>query len=214
LNRTLVRAALAAAALGIAAGCATTASTTLDASWKAPSASARSYRKVLIVTVSRDEFAQAEAQKRFAAELQARGINAVASGAFFTRYTAAERERFERTVRATDADAVLLARVTSTDSKTTTVPGALVGMSGMPYQQLTGVGNLAAATFDPAHYIPPSDSTQVTVHAEASMFEKKGEKLVWVARARIDNADEGDYRQTVASFVRTIVDAGIKEGMF
>jgi hypothetical protein len=214
-KRSIIRAALAATVLGIAvAGCATTARTTLDASWKAPAASAKSFRKITIVTVSADEFVQADVQKQLSAELKARGINAVPSGAYFTRYTAAERERFERTVRGSDADALLLARVTSTDSRTTTVPGALVGMSGTPYQQLTGVGNLAAATFDPSHYIPPSDSTQVTVHAEASILEKKGEKLVWVARARIDNADEGDYRKTVAGFVRTIIDAGIKEGMF
>jgi hypothetical protein len=215
LIRTHFRAALAALALaGLVAGCATTARTTLDASWKAPQATAKSFRKVLIVTVSSDEFVQAEAQKQLAAELKARGINAVPSGAYFTRYTAAERERFERTVRASDADALLLARVTGTDSKTTVVPGALVGMSGTPYQQLTGIGNLAAATFDPSHYIPPSDSTEVTVHAEASMIEKKGERLVWVARVRIDDADQGDYRKTVTGFVRTIVDAGIKEGMF
>jgi hypothetical protein len=215
LNATFVRAALAATALCIAAaGCATTARTSLDASWKAPAASAKSFRRIAIVTVSRDEFAQQEAQKQLAAELKARGINAVPSGAYFTRYTAAERERFERTVRGFDADAVLLVRVMSFDSKTTTTPGALVGMGGTPYASLTGVGNVAAATFDPTHYVPPGDNTRVTVHAEASIFEKQGEKLVWVARARIDDADEGDYRKTVAGFVRTIVDAGVKEGMF
>jgi hypothetical protein len=209
------RAALTAlAAAVVLAACATTASTSLDASWKAPGATAKTFRKVAIITVSDDEFVQQDVQKALAAQLKARGVNAVASGYYFTRYTEKERERFQRSVRATDADAILLARVIQTDSKMVTTAGMLVGMNGVPYASVVGVGNVAAATFAPGNYVPPSDYDKVTIHAEASLFETKGEKLMWTARAKIQNAEQGDYRKTVDQFVKVVVNAGISEGMF
>lgn len=214
LATTLRRALAALALVALAGGCATSASTKLDASWKAPGASAKQFRKVLIVTVSPDEFVQQDVQQTLARDLKARGINAVASGAYFTRYTAAERQRFERTIKDTDADAILLARVMATDEKVVTTAGQLVNFNGLPYAQVSGVWNVAAATMDPTQYVPPNDYDKVTIHAEATIFEKKGEKLVWTARARIDNAQDGDYRRTVNDFVRVIMTAGESEGMF
>lgn len=210
-----VRRALAAFALAVlAAGCATTATTRLDASWKAPGASAKSFQKVYIITVSPDEFVQRDFQQTMARELKARGVNAVASGAYFTRYTAAERQRFDQTIAQSGADAILLARVMTTDEKITTTAGQLVNFNGVPYQQVTGVWNVAAATMDPTQYVPPMDYNNVTIHAEATLFARPGEKLLWTARARIDNAQDGDYRKTVGAFVDVIMSAGEKEGMF
>src|SRR5512135_242213 len=109
LAHTLRRAFAALALATLTAGCATTAQTRLDASWKAPDASAKKFREVLIITVSPDEFVQQDFQQTMAAALKARGINAVPSGAYFTRYTAAERQRFDRTIAQSKADAILLA---------------------------------------------------------------------------------------------------------
>lgn len=215
MTGTFLRRTLAALALAtLAAGCATTATTRLDASWKAPGASAKSFREVLIITVSPDEFVQRDFQQTMARELKARGINAVASGAYFTRYTAAERQRFDRTIAESRADAVLLARVMATDEKIVTTAGQLVNFNGVPYQQVTGIWNVAAATMDPTQYVPPNDYDKVTVHAEAAIFQRPGEKLLWTARARIDNAQDGDIRRTVDDFVRVIMNAGASEGMF
>ncbi len=212
---TRFRAALAVlAAAVLVAACATTASTSLDASWKSPGATAKGFRKVAIITVSDDEFVQEDVQKTLAAQLKARGINAVASGYYFTRYTEKERERFERAVRATDADAILLARVIQTNSKMVTTGGQLIGANGLPFASVSGIGNVAAATFAPGSYVPPTDYDQITIFAEASIFGVPGEKLIWTARAKIANADQGDYRKTVNQFVGVVVNAGVAEGMF
>ena len=214
MKSSLVRTLVLALALAILVGCATTATTTLDAQWRDPAVTAKQFRKVLIITVSSDEWVQQEVQKTLAAELKARGVNAVASGAYFTRYTGKERERFDRVIAGSDADSVLLARVLSTDSQARSTGGLIIGMGGQPVAQVTGIGNVAAATFDPTHYVAPSDYNKVTVHAEATMFERKQEKVVWTARARIDNAQDGDIRKTVADYVRVLIDAGVKDGMF
>jgi hypothetical protein len=214
MSRSLVRAIVLALGLAVLGGCAATATTRLDASWRDPAVTAKQFRKVLIVTVSPDEWVQADVQKSLAAQLQARGVNAVASGAYFTRYTAQERQRFERVIAASDADAVLLARVISTDEQSRSTSGMIIGMGGQPVAAVSGIGNVAAATFDPSHYVAPSDYTKVTVHAETTLFERKQEKVVWTARARIDNAEDGDIRKTVAQFVSVLMDAGVKDGMF
>jgi hypothetical protein len=214
MPRSLVRAFVLALGLAVLGGCATTATTRLDASWRDPAVTAKQFRKILIITVSADEFVQADVQKSLAAQLKARGVNAVASGAYFTRYTAQERQRFDRVIAASDADAVLLARVLSTDSQSRSTSGLIIGMGGQPVGQVSGIGNVAMATFDPAHYVPPSDYTKVTVNAEATIFERKQEKVVWTARVRIDNAQDGDIRKTVAQYVAVLMDAGVKEGMF
>jgi hypothetical protein len=201
-------------ALATLAACATTSTTRLDASWKAPAASAKGFREVLIITVSPDEFVQQDVQQAMVRALQARGVKAVASGAYFTRYTAAERQRFDQTIARSGADAILLVRVMAADSKVVTTAGQLVNFNGVPYQQVTGIWNVAAATMDPTQYVPPNDYQQVTIHAEASLFERKGERLLWTARTRIDNAQDGDYRKTAGDFVRLTVDAGVNDGMF
>ncbi|MEO8039482.1 MAG: hypothetical protein ABI794_11965 [Betaproteobacteria bacterium] len=79
------------AALLLVAGCAITDRSALDASWSAPDRPQTGFRKVLILTVARDEFVQAEFQDRLAARLVEHGMNAIASHRYFTRYNAEGR---------------------------------------------------------------------------------------------------------------------------
>src|SRR5262245_31607311 len=94
----------------LAAGCITNPETSLEVSWVSPERP--QFKKLLIITVASDEFVQAAFQDQMAAQLQQRGVNAVASRRYFTNYSAAERERFKRSIEESDADSVLLARVT------------------------------------------------------------------------------------------------------
>ncbi|HEX6689760.1 MAG TPA: hypothetical protein VF110_01275, partial [Burkholderiales bacterium] len=116
--RQAVRAVLSAALLGAAAllaGCASSPKTTLDITWAAPQLPpAKSYKKLLIITVASSEFVQEAFQNQMAAELKKRGVNAEASRLYFTRYTAAEEARFKRSIAESDADHIMLARVTTT----------------------------------------------------------------------------------------------------
>src|SRR5262249_33000922 len=100
----------------LVAGCATTPETKLEMSWVTPQLPPAPYKKLLIITVASDEFVQAAFQDQMAAALQERGVNAVASRRYFTNYSEAERERFKRSIEESDADYVLLARVTKSDS--------------------------------------------------------------------------------------------------
>jgi len=112
--RNAVRSVLLGAAV-LAAGCITTPVTSLEISWVTPQLPQAPFRKLLIITVAPDEFVQIAFQDQMAAQLKERGVNAVASHRYFTRYTAAEQARFKQSIDESDADFVLLARVTQTD---------------------------------------------------------------------------------------------------
>jgi hypothetical protein len=190
--RQAVHTAVLVALLGAAAllaGCASSPKTTLDVTWAAPQLPpAKSFKKLLIITVAPNEFVQEAFQNQIAAELKKQGVNAVASRRYFTRYTDAERDRFARSIAESDADHVLLARVTTTSSKAYEDRGTIIGPGGVPYGDASGVQGAYARAFYPGAVVSGADASVKTVTSEASIFAAKGEKLIWSARVRTTNA--------------------------
>jgi hypothetical protein len=206
----------AAALLGVAAlaaGCATTPVTKLEASWASPQLP--QIRKLMIITIASDEFVQMAFQDQMAAALQERGVNAVASHRYFTKYTDAERARFKQSIDQSDADFVLLARVTNTDSKVTESRDLIVGPTGVPYADANSVYGAYARYAYPGSYVRGGDGEIETVTAEASIFAEKGGKLVWSARTRTSNAQAVKSGADAArQYVVVILDAMKKDKIF
>ena len=208
--RNAVRSVLLVAAM--AAGCSTAPVTSLEVSWVAPQLPQAPFKKLLIITVASDEFVQIAFQDQMAAELKARGVNAVASRRYFTRYTAAERARFKQSIDESDADSVLLARVTNTDERVQQSPGTIVGANGIPYADATGIYGAYARYASPGSYVPGGDYTVKTVTAEASIFAEKGEKLIWSARTRTTNAQNVKSGAAAATqYIAVILDVMKKD---
>jgi hypothetical protein len=213
--RQAVRAVLLVALLGAAAslaGCASRPATTLDATWAAPQLPpAKSFRKLLIITVAPSEFVQEAFQNQIAAELKKQGVNAVASRRYFTRYTDAERDRFARSIAESDADHVLLARVTTTSSKAYEDRGTIIGPGGVPYGDASGVQGAYARAFYPGAVVSGADGSVKTVTSEASIFAAKGEKLIWSARVRTTNAQTTTGADYAPQYVGVILEAMKKD---
>ena len=198
-------------AAALAAGCSTAPVTTLEVSWVAPQLPPGPIKKLLIITVASEEFVQIAFQDQMAKELKARGVNAVASRRYFTRYTTAERERFRKSIDESGADFVLLARVTRTDSTTLENRGTIVGANGVPYADAYGVYGAYARSVYPASYVPGADASVKTVTAEASIFAAKGEKLIWSARTRTTNAHSAAGKDLASHYIPIILDAMKKD---
>jgi hypothetical protein len=205
--------AVALAALSIAA-CAATARTSLDRSWADPKLAGTKFRKVLIVTLAGDEFAQAYFQEDMAAALRRRGVNAAASEQYFSHASPAEDARFKRAVEQSDADAVLLARVIGVDEKTGVTGGYLLGPGGVPVAGVYGLGGVVASAYAPTRYVRPSDYTTTTVLVETVLYETKGKRAVWSAQTSTKNAESGDLKPAVAQFVGVLVGAMDRDGLF
>jgi hypothetical protein len=212
--RNAVLSFLSAVLLGaaaLAAGCITTPVTSLEVSWVTPQLSQAPFRKLLIITVASDEFVQIAFQDQMAAQLKERGVNAVASQRYFTRYTAAERERFKRSIDESDADAVLLARVTITDASVQHSADAVVGANGVPYADAIGIYGAYGRYYYPGGGVG-GDYAVKTVTAEASIFGEKGEKLIWSARTRTTNAQNVKSGAAAATqYIAVILDAMKKD---
>lgn len=215
--RSAVRSALSAALLGAAAlvaGCSTKPVTTLEASWVTPQLSQAPFKKLLIITVASNEFVQIAFQDQMAAQLKARGVNAVASRRYFTRYTDAEKARFKKSIDDSDADFVLLARVTNTNDTVLENRGTIIGANGVPYGDAAGIYGAYARYVYPASYVPGADASMKTVTAEASIFAAKGEKLIWSARTRTTNAQSTTGEAFAPQYVAVILDAMKKDKLF
>jgi hypothetical protein len=176
----------------LVAACAIRDKTTLDASWVSPQRPPAGLGKVLIITVSGNEFVQAEVQDQLAAKLQARGVNAVASHRYFTNYAEAERQRFRATIEASDADTVLVARVTTTDTETRDQQNFTLYM--YPTQIRTA-----------------PDYTLSSFVTQVSLFDRKTEKLIWSGRTRTVNAGTGDRNVAVAQYVSVVINAMVND---
>jgi hypothetical protein len=202
---------LAAAALP--AGCATTPDTKLEVSWVTPQLPPAP-KKLLIITVANDEFVQIAFQDQMAAELQKRGMNAVASHRYFTNYSDAERERFKRSIEESDADYVFFVRVTRADSNARDTSGVIIGPGGAPYGGATSV--YGAYMLYPGSSSTMAGGVQVlTVTAEASIFAEKGGKLIWSARTRTTNAQSAKSGADAArQYIPVILDAMKKDKLF
>jgi hypothetical protein len=187
-----LRSALVLAGLLLVAACAIHDKTTLDASWVSPDRQKSPYRKVLIITVSGNEFVQQEFQDLMAQKLQAHGMNAVASHLYFTRYVDAELKRFRDAVEASDADAVLLTRVTDTQTETRSVPDYSLYLY-------------------PTQVQASQDHSLTTLMTETALFDRKTEKPVWTARAKTSNAGTGDREAAIAQYVGLVINAMVKD---
>jgi hypothetical protein len=210
----MLRASILVLVALLVGACATTARTSLETSWIAPQAKGVKFKKILILSVASDEFAQQYFQEDMAAALKQRGVNAVASERFFTHRSPSEEARFRRAVEQSDADAVLLARVVRRDEKSGTTPGMLISPSGVPLTETLAFENVVAATFAPTLYVRPSDYTQVTVGVETLLFDLKTRRPVWSARTQTTNADQGDLKPAIAQFVSVVVGAMGRDGVF
>lgn len=203
---------LALAAIAVA-GCARSAYTSLEKSWAEPGVSAPRYKRIVVLSVAADEFAQAAFQDTIAARLKERNVNAVASHRYFTHRSPSEEARFKRAIEAADADAVLLARVVGRDTATRSSPGYLITPSGVPYRESMGLDAAWNQAFNPTQYVPGRESERTDVIVETVLYDLKSRRAVWSARTLTTNAEQGDLKPAVSQFVDVLIGAMTRDGV-
>ena len=200
-SRYLCIALLCGAAV-LVEGCATRPSTTLEMTWVSPQLPQAPFKKLLIITVAGDELVQIAFQDQMAAALQARGMNAVASKRYFSRYTEAEKARFRKSIEESDADYVLLARVTRSERETREDNVMTIGDATGLYTTYDRYVSVARSGGDYSNKI---------VTAETSIFAISGEKMIWSARTRTENANVTTGENFAPHFIAVILDAMKKD---
>ena len=177
--------------------------------WVSPQTpQASAFKKLLIITVSGEELVQIAFQDQMAAALQTRGVNAIASKRYFTRYTEAEKARFRRSIEESGADFVLLARATRSQRSD----------RGEEDRYMT-IGDATGLYTAYDRYISVAaqstcDYSSKTITAETAIFAVQGEKMVWSARTRTANANVTTGERFAQLYVAVILDAMKKDKLF
>jgi hypothetical protein len=189
-------------AAALLAGCATKPRTEVEMTWVSPQLPPGPFKKLLIITVSAEEMVQIAFQDKMAAALKARGMNAVASKRYFTRYTEAEKARFRQSIEESGADFVLLARVTRTERSDRED-------NVMTFGDATGL----YTAYDRYVSVARSggDYSVKTVTTEASIYAVQSERMIWAARARTANANATTGENFAPQYIDAILGAMKKD---
>jgi hypothetical protein len=198
----VVAGAVLLGAAAIVTGCATRPMTTVEMTWVSPQLPQAPFKKLLIITVSYEEMVQIAFQDQMAAALQARGINAVASKRYFTRYTPEEKARFKQSIEESGADFVLLARVTRFQLNERDDHYMTFGDATGLYTSWDRYASVASAQ---------NDFSVKTASAEASIFAIQSEKMIWSARTRTANANVTTGEHFAELYVPVLLEAMKKD---
>jgi hypothetical protein len=191
--------------LGAAAllqGCATEPVTKVEMTWVSPQYPREPFKKLLILSVARNEFAQIAFQDQLATALQSRGVNAVASKRYFSSGTDAEKARFRQSIDESGADFVLIAYVAGRDTKTRDDRYMTFGDATGIYSAYDRYASVARSANDFSHE---------TVNTEVSIFSVQGEKLLWSARLRSDNPSSTSGEGFAPGYVALVLEAMKKD---
>ena len=199
----LIIAALGAAAL--LQGCSTQPVTKLEMSWVSPQLPKEPFKKLLILSVAREDFVQVAFQDQLAAALQARGINAVASKRYFTSGTDVAKARFKQTIDESGADFVLIAHVLGRDTKTRDDQFMTFGDATGIYTAYDRYVSVARSA---------NDYSSETVTAEVAIFRVEGQQRIWAARTRTDNPRTTSGEEFAPRYIEVILEAMKKDKLF
>jgi hypothetical protein len=203
--RDAARFASVVVVLGAAAllqGCATEPVTTLEMTWVTPQLPQEPFKRLLIISVARDEFVQIAFQDQLAAALKARGMNAVASKRYFSSGTEAEKARFKQSIDESGADFVLVGHVTGRDTKTRDDQFMTVGDATGLYTSYDRYVSVARSS---------SDYSIETVTTEVAIFRVDGQKLIWSARTRTANPRATTGEDFAPRYIAIILEAMKKD---
>lgn len=155
------------------------AATKIHDSWKD-----REYQghpqNMAVIMAARTEYLREMFEGRFAAELRARGINAVQSHKLVTFEELKDRELVKSRIKSSDADTVLISRLVDSKTIDTYEPGQI---HGIPVHYAYW-GTYYQVVFIDYGYTGDIQVAQI----ETNLYDVKTEKLIWSARSKVERS--------------------------
>jgi len=191
---------LIAAAL-LLGGC---AATQIVNQWSNPSYAAVSFKRILVIGVSKQTSIRRNFEDEFVAQLRAAGADAVPSYEFTPENGPVEESRLARAVRQAGADAVITTRLVRVERQAEYIPGTY-GPYG-PYGPYPGFGYYRwYSSAWVGFYEPPRLHFYDIYTSETSLHDVRNDRLVWSGIAKTTQL--GDIRQETKEFVEVVIAA-------
>jgi hypothetical protein len=155
-------------AAALVGGCATTK---VLSTWKDPTVSSLSFRKILVIAPSTNPSLRRNAEDAIASRI--RRAEAVPSYTLIPDAEVGNNELIRERAIAAGFDGIIVARVVSVDRQATWVPGMWTG----PYYAYGGWG-----AYDPGYM-----RIDTFVRVETNIYSLPDDKLVWASASRTEN---------------------------
>ena len=191
---------LIAAAL-LLGGC---AATQIINQWSNPSYAAVSFKRILVIGVSKQTTIRRNFEDEFVAQLRAAGADAAPSYEFTPENGPVEESRLARAVKEAGADAVITTRLVRVERRAEYISGTY-GPYG-PYGPHPGFGFYRwYSSAWMGFYEPPRLHFYDIYTSETSLHDVRNDRLVWSGIAKTTQL--GDIRQETKEYVEVVIAA-------
>ena len=191
---------LIAAAL-LLGGC---AATQIINQWSDPGYPAASFKRIMVIGVSKQSSIRRTFEDEFVAQLRESGTDAVPAYEFIPEDGQAEEPRLARAVKQAGADAVITTRLVRVEKQAEYIPGTY-GPYG-PYGPYPGFGYYRwYSSAWVGFYEPPRLRFYDIYISETSLYDVRNDRLVWSGLAKTTQL--GDIRQETKEYVEVVIAA-------
>jgi hypothetical protein len=182
------------------AGC---ASTRIVNQWQNPEYTAHTFKRIMVVGVTKDTSIRRTFEDEFVLQLKTAGTDAVQSYTVLPEDGPAEEGRLVRAVEEAGADAVITARLVKAEQKIQVTPGYY---GPGPYVGFYGWYSYAWMGM----YDPPQVYQYDVYTSETSLYDMPGRKVVWSGTAQT-TAPGSNIRKEIAQYAKLMIKA-MKDG--
>ena len=185
---------LIAAAL-LLGGC---AATQIINQWSDPGYPAASFKRIMVIGVSKQSSIRRTFEDEFVARLKAAGTDAVPAYEFIPEDGQAEEPRLDQAVKQAGADALITTRLVRVEKQAEYIPGTYGPYPGFGYYRWYSNAWVG-------FYEPPRLRFYDIYISETSLHDVRNERLVWSGIAKTTKLD--DIRSEIQGFVDVVVAA-------
>jgi hypothetical protein len=207
MNRITAWCAVLVSLFLIISSCATT---TLKNVWRDGSYQGK-LNTVLVIGVIKKPGVKRFFEDEFAAQLKARGTDAIASYTVLPADTEIDKNDLAAKIKELDADGVLITRLVDRKTVETYVPGSSYSAYSHyapPAYYNRGWDHYYRRSYD-VIYEPGYTVTNEVLVVETNLYEAPTEKLVWSALS--ETFQEGSSNALIRSFIKTMIENLSKE---
>ena len=192
LSNRLFRTLAAATALTLAA----CASTELVNQWSNPAYTSPSFKKVMVIGVTKQAGIRRSFEDEFVAQLKAAGVNAIPSYLYIPQDGPVGEAILKQALKETGADALMITRLVRVQKKTEIAPGYY------PPDPAMAVHPLYTTAWND-YYEPPIVYHSEIYTCETTLYDTVKNQVVWKGTAQTEAT--GKISQEIRNYADTIV---------
>ena len=184
--------------MSVALGLLSCSSTQMVNQWSNPAYTSPSFKKVMVIAVTKQNAIRRTFEDEFAAQLKTRGINAVPSYLYISQDDPVREAVLKQAIKEAGADGVLITRLVRVQQKTEIAPGYY------PPDPAMAVHPLYTTAWND-YYEPPIVYHSEIYTCETTLYDTVKNRVVWKGTAQTETT--GNISQEIKNYAEVIINA-------